>query len=166
MVIYDQTQHYSYPFYITTPTEMCTHHWRGVHDKKNGSLRNKNCVWHKGTYLQTTKRFRDIKNRCVVAKAEGGGKDWEFGISRWKLLDIGWINNKDLLHSTGNYIQYPVINHNGKEHWKECIHVYYWVTLLYSRDWHKIVCQLYFSKNKIRTIDLTNNLGKGIITEI
>ena len=34
-------------------------------------------------------------------------------------LYIEWINNKVLLYSTGNYIQYPVINHNGKEHDKE-----------------------------------------------
>ena len=27
-------------------------------------------------------------------------------------------NNKVLLYSTGNYIQYPVINHNGKEYEK------------------------------------------------
>ena len=26
-----------------------------------------------------------------------------------------------LLHSAGNYIQYPVINHNGKEYENECI---------------------------------------------
>ena len=25
---------------------------------------------------------------------------------------------------TGNYIQYPEINHNGKEHKKECIYMY------------------------------------------
>ena len=41
--------------------------------------------------------------------------DWEFGISRCKLLYIGWINNKGILYSTRNYIQYPVINCNGKE---------------------------------------------------
>ena len=35
----------------------------------------------------------------------GGGIDWEFGISIYKLLHIGWINNKVLLYSTGNYIQ-------------------------------------------------------------
>ena len=29
-------------------------------------------------------------------------------------LDAGWIYNEVLLYSTGNYIQYPVINHNGK----------------------------------------------------
>ena len=33
-----------------------------------------------------------------------------------KLLHIGWINNKVLLYSTGNYVQYPVINHHGKEY--------------------------------------------------
>ena len=54
----------------------------------------------------------------MVAKEEGGGggMDWEFGISRSKRLYIGWINNKALLYSTGNYIQYPVINHNEKEY--------------------------------------------------
>ena len=48
------------------------------------------------------------------AKGEGAGegKDWEFGISRCKLLYIEWINDKVLLYSMGNYIQYPVINHN------------------------------------------------------
>ena len=53
----------------------------------------------------------------------GGGMVWEFGISRCKLLYIGWINNKVLLYSTGNYIQYPVINHNGKEYEKDCIYI-------------------------------------------
>ena len=49
---------------------------------------------------------------------QGGGKDWEFGISRCKLLYIEWINNKVLLHCTRNYIQDSVINHNGEE--KNC----------------------------------------------
>ena len=47
-----------------------------------------------------------------------GGKDWEFGISRCKLLYIQWINNKVLLYSTRNYIQYPIISHNRKEYEK------------------------------------------------
>ena len=72
----------------------------------------------------------------MVAKGEegGGGVDWEFGISRCKLLYIEWINNRVLLYSTGNYIQYPVINHNGKEYEKECIYMYNLITLLYSRN--------------------------------
>ena len=56
----------------------------------------------------------------MVAKGEGvgGGKDWEFGVSRCELLYIGWISKKVLLYNTGNYIQYPVINYNGKEYKK------------------------------------------------
>ena len=50
--------------------------------------------------------------------------EWESGISRCKLLYIEWINNKVLLDSTGNYIQYPMINHNGKEYEKECVYMY------------------------------------------
>ena len=56
--------------------------------------------------------FTDIENRLVVIKGEGG-MEWEFGISRCKLVYIEWINSKVLLCCTGNYIQYPMINHNG-----------------------------------------------------
>ena len=49
--------------------------------------------------------------------------DWESGVSRCKLLYIGWINNKVLLYSTGNCIQYPVINYNRKEYEKEYMYV-------------------------------------------
>ena len=68
----------------------------------------------------------DIENRLVVAKGEGvgGGMEWEVGISRCKRLYTEWINNKVLLYHTGNYIQYPVINHNGKEYKKECMYIY------------------------------------------
>ena len=55
---------------------------------------------------------------------ERANMDWGFGVSRCKLLYTGWINNKVLLYSTENYIQYPVINHNGKEYEKECVYVY------------------------------------------
>ena len=41
-----------------------------------------------------------------------------------KLLYIGWISNKVLLYSTGNYIRYPAINHHGEEDEKECIDMY------------------------------------------
>ena len=53
----------------------------------------------------------------------GGGIDWEFGVSKCKLLRIEWINNKALLYSTGNYIQYLEINHNGKEYLKKNIYI-------------------------------------------
>ena len=53
-------------------------------------------------------------------KLAGEETDWEFGIgiNSCKLLYTGWINNKFLLYNRGNYIQYPVINHNGKEYEK------------------------------------------------
>ena len=53
---------------------------------------------------------------CQGGGGRGRRKDWEFGISRCEQLYIGWMNNKVLLYSTGNYIQYLVINHNGKEY--------------------------------------------------
>ena len=61
---------------------------------------------------------KDIENRPVASKGEKdrGRKDWELEISRCKLLYIGWINNKVLLYSTGNYIQYSGIKHNGREY--------------------------------------------------
>ena len=61
----------------------------------------------------------------MVANGKGvvAGMNWEFGISRYKLLSIEWINNKALLFNTGNCIQNPEINHNGKEYRKECLYV-------------------------------------------
>ena len=47
--------------------------------------------------------------------------NWEFDISRWKLSCTECVNNKVLQYSTGNSIQYPVINHSGKEYEKECV---------------------------------------------
>ena len=42
---------------------------------------------------------------------------------------IPWTKNKVLLWDTGNSVQHPVINHSGKEHEQECIHMYNWITL-------------------------------------
>ena len=44
----------------------------------------------------------------------------ELGISKSKLLYIEWIN-KVIPYCTGNDIQYPVINHNGKEYTYVCV---------------------------------------------
>ena len=73
--------------------------------------------------MQYRNRFTGIENR-LIAKGEGGrsGMDWEFGISRCKLLHLEWINNKVLLYGTGNYIQSPGTDHDGKEYKKEYTH--------------------------------------------
>ena len=74
------------------------------------------------TKQKQSHRHREQTCGCQAGVGEGEeGMDWEFGISRCKLLHIERINNKILLYSTGNYIQYLVINHNGKESEKECI---------------------------------------------
>ena len=74
-------------------------------------------------------RIKDVENRLVAAIGIGVRKDW-IGVwdSRWKLAYKEWINNKVLLYSTGSHIQYPVINHDGKECEKK--NVYNWVTFL------------------------------------
>ena len=114
-------------------------------------------TWHKWTHLLKRSRLTDIKDTLVAASGEGGGGvlDWEFGVSRYKLLYIEWINSKVLLCSIGNHIQYPVIKHTIKEFLKECvywkkffkrvyvcvcvciyiyIYIYNCITLLYSRN--------------------------------
>ena len=74
-------------------------------------------------------RLMDTENRLDLAKREGigGAMHWEVGVSRCKLLYIEWINNKFSLHSAGNYIQYPMINHSGKKNFKNqyvCVYIH------------------------------------------
>ena len=40
--------------------------------------------------------------------------DWEFGVSRCKLLHLERISNEVLLYSTESYIQLLVIKHDGR----------------------------------------------------
>ena len=57
----------------------------------------------------------------------------EAEVSRCKFLRMEWINNKVLLYSTENYIQYSMIKHNGKEDIKRMcikknIYIYVYIT--------------------------------------
>ena len=74
------------------------------------------------TKQRQTHRHREQTCGPPRGRGSGGAVDWEFGVSRCKLLCIEWINNKVLLYSTENYIQHLEINHNGKEYKKECIY--------------------------------------------
>ena len=58
--------------------------------------------------------------------------DWEFGVSRCKLLPLEWISNEILLYSTGHYIQSLVMEHDGGQCEKKNVYIYVcdWVTLL------------------------------------
>ena len=67
----------------------------------------------------------------MVAKRKGTEKEkW---IGSLGLADANY-KQQVLLYSTGNYIQSPGINHNGKEYFLKCMYVYNCVTLLYSRN--------------------------------
>ena len=49
---------------------------------------------------------------CDCQRGRGGsGIDWEFGLSRCKLLHLEWISN-EVLYNTGNYIQSLVMEHD------------------------------------------------------
>ena len=74
---------------------------------------------------------------------EGEGWTGSLGLVEANLLHLEWVNHVFLMYRTGNYIQDPVINHNGREKKREKnvsmharTYVYNRVTLLYSRDWH------------------------------
>ena len=47
-----------------------------------------------------------------------------FGINIYTALYIKLINNKDLVYSTGNHIQYLIITYNGKESEKDSFAVH------------------------------------------
>ena len=88
---------------------------------------NINYMWNlkkmvKITYLQSRNKFTDIENETMVTEGERGGINQEFGINRYTLLYIKWINNKDLLYSNEKYIQYLIITYTGKESEKEYIY--------------------------------------------
>ena len=53
--------------------------------------------------------------------------NWEFGISRCKLVYIEWINSKVIL-----YIQYPAINHRESKMKKNIIYIYISESLCYT----------------------------------
>ena len=54
------------------------------------------------------------------------GEGWigNLGLADANYYMLEWINDKVLLYSTGNYIQYSMINHNGKEYVKKRMHIY------------------------------------------
>ena len=59
----------------------------------------------------STKQNYGQKNKRGCQGGGGGGRmEWETGVSRCKLLHIERINNKVLLLSTVNYIQYSMIS--------------------------------------------------------
>ena len=72
-------------------------------------------IWHEHIYrTETDSQTQRTGLWLPRGKGRGRGKDRESGISRCKRLHMQWVN-KVLLHSTENFIQYPVMNHNRIE---------------------------------------------------
>ena len=78
------------------------------------------CMWNLKYDANETLKQKPThvtESRLVTnRKGIGGGIEWDVRGSKSRLLYIAWINNKILLYSTGNYIQYPMKNHNEKEY--------------------------------------------------
>ena len=67
-------------------------------------------------FIDKTGSLTDIESQLMATKGERlggrGGIKWKYGINRYILPYIKQINSKDLLYSTGKYIQYLAINSN------------------------------------------------------
>ena len=121
-----------------------TYMWTLKDDKRNLSTKQKQTHRHKRTDLWLPR-----------GRGWQGGMDKKFGISRCQLLYTEWIN-KVLLHSTGSYAQYPVVNHNGKEFEKR-ISIF---ISLYLRLEHKALVSLKTGEN--HSLDLVQGFYFGV----
>ena len=107
-------------------------------------------------FTKQKQTHRHRKQTCGYQRGKGMGRDklgvWDQQIQ----TTIYEINNKVLLYSTGNYIQYPVINHNGKEYEEEYVYIY--VQVNHSAVHQKLTqhCKSTILQFKQKTNDQTN----------
>ena len=65
--------------------------------------------------LFTKQTHRPRKQTCSYQRGKVGGRDkLGTGVNIYTLLNIKWINNKDLLYSSRNSTQYFIIIYMGK----------------------------------------------------
>ena len=94
-----------------------------------------------------------------------GGRDWETGVSGYKLFHLEWTSNEVLLYSRGNYIQSPRIDHDGKEY-KKRIYIYMYMYLThFARNWHNTKSTVIF-KNLIKKKRLCKCSEEGHLTNL
>ena len=76
----------------------------------------------------STKQKQTHRPREQICGCQGGGWRRE-GVGVWdqqmQTIYMGWKSNEVLRYSTGNCIQYPGINHNGKEYEKKYMYIIY-----------------------------------------
>ena len=78
-----------------------------------------NLKYNKNQHIIETKKDSQIQitDLQLPRVAVGEGRIGRLGLAEANLY-TGWINDKVLLYSTGNYIQNPVITHDEKEYQK------------------------------------------------
>ena len=114
---------------VDGPRDYCTKWSKSERERQMMYFYVEYKIWHKWTYIWKRNRLTDMESRLVVDNGEGGqgGKDWEFGICR-QIIVYRTDKQQDLLCHRGNYSQYPVINHHGKEYEKVYIYTRNWIT--------------------------------------
>ena len=62
-----------------------------------------------------------MESRLVVARGESGekGPNGEFDVGRCKLFHLKWINNRVLMYSIGNCVQYFGLECDGRQYRKK-----------------------------------------------
>ena len=94
-----------------------------------------NLKYNTNEHIYKRNRLTDTEKRLGIVRFRGA-MEWEFGVSRCKLLCIEWIKIKVLLYSTESYIQCLVIKHNG-QYMKNIIYIHTciaWISLPHSAN--------------------------------
>jgi len=95
-----------------------------------------NLKYDTNEHIYKRSRLTDTEKRVGIVRLRGA-MEWEFWVSRCKLLCIEWIKIKVLLYSTENYIQCPVIKHNGK-YVKNNIYIYTHIPVSHESVCHTV----------------------------
>ena len=117
--------------------------------------RKDDIYWPSSIPTLSSLRKRHREQTCDCQRGGGGsGMDGEFGVSRCKPWHLEWISNEAPLYSTGNYVRVLLGQNMLEDNMRKGMYicVYDWVTLLYSRNWHNTVNQLYSNNKKKSTI--------------
>ena len=92
----------------------------------------------------STKQKQTHRHRKQTCGCQGGGggsgMNWEFGVSRCKLLHLEGISNEVLRYSTGNSIQSPGIDHDRKLEIKNKIYFLFFIYFCLFRAALVMIC--------------------------
>lgn len=97
-------------------------------------LWNLNCdskepVWN-------AERRTDPEDRLAAAQGRGVGRRMEWGSRGQRVCAVTCRreNQPRPMDGTENYIQYPVMNHSGKEHKTECVYLSIYINWMYKKN--------------------------------